>query len=266
MKPAVTSNTTLLVERARVLVVEDEPDLREAIVAYLTLEAIDAVGVGSLAEAEAWRMQHDFDILILDLGLPDGDGLQWLETLPTLDRRGVLVLTARGTPAQRITGLRAGADAYLVKPVALEELSLHVRKLFARLHTAPIHASGHAVTGTGSLSSPATCQLNAKTWMLTAPNGRALLLKHSERLLLQALLSPAGEVLSKKRVIESQGGNSDAFDYRRIETLVRRLRIRCRESLDTELPVQTIYGRGLAFTESGAVVHDTELSGASRRR
>ena len=266
MKTALTPNTASLAERARVLVVEDEPDLREAIVAYLTLEAIDAVGVGSLADAQAWRDQHDFDILILDLGLPDGDGLRWLEALPALDQRGVLVLTARGAPAQRIVGLRAGADAYLVKPVALEELSLHVRKLFARIHTSQIQASGTAIAASSSLSRSASWQLNAKTWVLTAPNGKTLLLKNAERLLLQALLSPAGEVLSKERVVESQGGNPDGFDYRRIETLVRRLRIRCRESLDAELPVQTIYGRGLAFTETGAVVHDTDLTGGSRRR
>ena len=266
MKPASHPDTTSRAERARVLVVEDEPDLREAIVAYLTLEAIDAVGVGSLAEAEAWRLRHDFDILILDLGLPDGDGLQWLEALPALDQRGVLVLTARGTPAQRVTGLRAGADAYLVKPVALEELSLHVRKLFARIHAIPLQAARPAVTASASIARPTGWQLNAKTWVLTAPNGGTLLLKHAERLLLQALLSPAGEVLSKERVVASQGGNPDGFDYRRIETLVRRLRIRCRESLDTELPVQTIYGRGLAFTETGAVVHDSDLTGASRRR
>jgi DNA-binding response OmpR family regulator len=261
-------------KRAKVLVIEDEPDLREAIVSYLALEAIDAKGVGTLAEADAWRVANDFDIVVLDLGLPDGDGVRWLEAAPAVGLRGVIMLTARGAPAQRVTGLRAGADAYLVKPVALEELALTIRNLFARIDTP---ASGSAVPGSaiagpaigGSTlpeSRPPIWQLNTRTWILTAPNGNAMLLKHSERLLLEALLSPAGEVLTKERVVQSQGAKPDAFDYRRVETLLRRLRIRCRDTLASELPVQTIYGRGLAFTEAGEVIRETGAPHVGRGR
>lgn len=261
-------------KRAKVLVIEDEPDLREAIVSYLALEAIDAKGVGTLAEADAWRVANDFDIVVLDLGLPDGDGVRWLEAAPAVGLRGVIMLTARGAPAQRVTGLRAGADAYLVKPVALEELALTIRNLFARIDTT---ASGSAIAGSaiagpaigGSTlpeSGPPVWQLNTRTWILTAPNGNAMLLKHAERLLLEALLSPAGEVLTKERVVLSQGAKPDAFDYRRVETLLRRLRIRCRDTLASELPVQTIYGRGLAFTEAGVVIRETGAPHVGRGR
>lgn len=256
-------------KRASVLVIEDEPDLREAIVAYLSLEAIDATGVGTLAEADAWRTDHDFDIVVLDLGLPDGDGVRWLEAAPPLGLRGVIMLTARGAPAQRVTGLRAGADAYLVKPVALEELALTIRKLFARIHSL---ALGPAIAGPDVRAStlpdtrPPAWQLNTRTWALTAPNGKTMLLKHSERLLLEALMSPAGEVLTKERVVESQGARPEAFDYRRVETLLRRLRIRCRDTLESELPVQTIYGRGLAFTEAGVVIRETGTPHVGRGR
>lgn len=231
--------------RARVLVVEDEADLREAIVSYLALEACVAAGVGTLAQAQAWCLHNAFDVLVLDLGLPDGDGLAWLEQSGLLGSRGVLILSARGAPPQRLAGLRAGADAYLVKPVPLEELALQIQRLYARIGTAgtpPPHAP-----------QASAWQLNSKTWVLTAPNGRGLPLKHAERQLLQALMSPAGEVLSKERIIESQGADPERFDYRRIETLIRRLRLRCRDSLGVELPIQTIYGRGLAFTEPADV-------------
>jgi len=262
-KPLHGALPALIAPPARVLLIEDEPDLREAIAAYLSLEAMQVSGVGTLADANAWAAENDFDILILDLGLPDGDGVSWLESLPSLGTRGVVILTARGSPAQRLTGLRAGADAYLVKPIALEELALTVRKLFARIQvTAP--APLLATVGSPR-TEPAIWQLNAQTWMLTAPNGKSLLLKHSERLLLEALLGPAGEVLSKDRVVASQGAKADGFDYRRIETLIRRLRLRCRDALDTELPVQTIYGRGLAFTEAGVVVRETGRPPTGRR-
>lgn len=241
-------------DRPRVLVIEDEQDLREAIVTYLNTEPVSAQGAATLAEASAWCEADDFDILILDLGLPDGDGMRWLRETTSVRQKGVLILTARGLPAQRIDGLKAGADAYLVKPVALEELALQVQNLFARIGvsadstTAQPRETAKARPGTGGW------RLNATTWMLTSPNGKSLLLKHTEKALLQALMKPAGEVLSKERIIDTQGGRADSYDYRRVETLIRRLRTRCREALDTELPVQTIYGRGLAFTEPGSVV------------
>lgn len=72
-------HTTIARESPRVLIVEDEPDLREAIAAYLNAENIVARSAGSLAEASAACEADTFDILILDLGLPDGDGAQWLE-------------------------------------------------------------------------------------------------------------------------------------------------------------------------------------------
>jgi len=253
MNPAATHHTLQRPgQTARVLVVEDEPDLREAIVAYLSLDAMAVTGVGGLAQARSWCDGNDFDVLILDLGLPDGDALAWLQESNALGHRGVLILTARGAPAQRLEGLRAGADAYLVKPVPLEELALHVKRLFARVG-APSAPIPDIEVKAAPAAEPPLWRLNSQTWILTAPNGRGLLLKHAERLLLQALMHPAGEVLSKERVIESQGADPENFDYRRIETLIRRLRIRCRDSLGTELPIQTVYGLGLAFTESASV-------------
>ena len=96
MNPATTHPTPLSPDRpARVLIVEDEPDLREAIVAYLSLDAVAISGVGSLAQAQSWCEANDFDVLILDLGLPDGDALAWLQESGVLGDRGVLILTAR---------------------------------------------------------------------------------------------------------------------------------------------------------------------------
>lgn len=244
--------------RPRVLVVEDETGLREAIVSYLSLDACVTAGVGTLAQAQAWCAQNAFDVLVLDLGLPDGDGLAWLEASGLLGSRGVLILSARGSPPQRLAGLRAGADAYLVKPIPLEELALQIQRLYARI--------GTAATPQPDPTPLPAWELNSRTWVLVAPNGRGLLLKHAERQLLQVLMGPAGEVLSKERIIESQGADPESFDYRRIETLIRRLRIRCRDTLETELPIQTIYGRGLAFTEPANVIQGLSTARHPRAR
>lgn len=235
----------------RILVIEDEPDLREATVSYLATEHMQVHGVETLRQANEWCRDHEFDILVLDLGLPDGDGLSWLQqALSVKKSKGVIIMTARGQSEHRLQGLRAGADAYLVKPVPMEELALHISNLFGRLQTLPAETRAPAPA---ARTPEALWQLNAKTWHLIAPNGKRLLLRHSEKTLLQALLSPAGDMLSKDQIIQSQTTNPMSYDYRRIETLVRRLRERCKESLDLHLPIQTIYGKGLAFTEPGKV-------------
>ena len=73
---------------ARILVVEDEPELRDSLIEYLMMEGMDAHGVKSLADAHAWMVANDFDILLLDLGLPDGDGLQWLQQRQDIRNKG----------------------------------------------------------------------------------------------------------------------------------------------------------------------------------
>ena len=252
-----------------VLVVDDEAPIRLFLRSSLEAKGYRVAESDSLTSARLQVAAQAPGIVLLDLALPDGDGVRWLEAAPPLGLRGVIMLTARGAPAQRVTGLRAGADAYLVKPVALEELALTIRKLFARIHSL---ALGPAIAGPDVRAStlpdtrPPAWQLNTRTWALTAPNGKTMLLKHSERLLLEALMSPAGEVLTKERVVESQGARPEAFDYRRVETLLRRLRIRCRDTLESELPVQTIYGRGLAFTEAGVVIRETGTPHVGRGR
>ena len=220
----------------QVLIVEDDPDLREAMVAYLNTELIAADGVGSLAGALTWQKTHDFDILVLDLGLPDGDGMKWLAKTPDREAKGLIIMTARGTAEQRITGMRAGADAYLVKPVPMEELVLHIKNLFRRLADA---APPRKVW-----------QLHRRRWQLLTPEGLSLSLTHSETRLLAALAAGNGDAVVKASIIRALGFDPLTYDDRRLEALVRRLRQKCLENTTLQIPLQTVYGQGYAFTET----------------
>lgn len=86
-------------------------------------------GASSLAATQAAMAAHDYDVLILDLGLPDGEVLAWLQTPQDLRNKGAIIPTARGDEISRISGVRAGADAYLVKSVLREEIALLIRNL-----------------------------------------------------------------------------------------------------------------------------------------
>lgn len=223
---------------ARVLVVEDESDLREATVAYLQLEGFRAVGVGSLAAAERLLQAQDFGLLVLDLGLPDGDARLWLEQRDDLLDKGIIMTTARGERGERIAGVQAGADCYLVKPVDLDELVGLARNLLRRLR----HEVAQAWT------------LDGVKWILQAPDACPIKLTHSELVILGALARRAGEAVSRDELAAALGHDPLVYDPRRLEILVRRLRGKVGDALGFALPLETVHGQGYAFAAPITVI------------
>lgn len=217
---------------ARLLVVEDEPDLRDALVSYLNMEGMHTHGVGNLSDAQCWMTANDFDILLLDLGLPDGDGVSWLKMRQDLRDKGVIITTARSDALSRVTGIRAGADVYLVKPVLPEEIVSLVDNLMRRLH-------GQA---------PSTWVLDNTGWRLLAPDGSYLKLTNSEHVLLERLAQSVGQAVSREDLVRSLGHNPEHYDFRRLEILVRRLRNKAQDTWRISLPLDTAHRQGYAFT------------------
>ena len=172
------------------------------------------------------------DVLVLDLGLPDGDGLEWLRAQPHFKDKGVIVLTARGAPSERIAGVRAGADAYLVKPVLMEELATLVGNLMRRL----------------AAVAPRVWQISALDWQITSPDGRQVKLTNTEYRLLSALARTPGQPLDRDAIALALGHDPRHYDQRRLEITVRRLRNKAIEALGQPLPLETVHRQGYAFT------------------
>jgi DNA-binding response OmpR family regulator len=229
---------SLLMNRSpRVLLIEDEAPLRQATVAFLSLDGFEAHGVGSLSEAEQWMQANAFDVLLLDLGLPDGDGLEWLTARQTLlAEKGVIITTARGENTDRIAGARAGSDIYLVKPVALEELSATVGNLQRRL---------------AAMVQPATSwRIDCATWQLYTPAGQSVKLTGSEMAVMGALARQPGVTVPRDDLIMELGCKPDSYDPRRMEILVRRLRNKVSDHTDTMLPLETVHRQGYVFVNA----------------
>lgn len=222
----------------RVLVIEDEADLQEALVTYLNIEGFTADGVSSLSAASQWIRTHQFDVLILDLGLSDGDGLQWLVQNEMLRQKGVIITTARGDSKQRIEGIRSGADVYLVKPIQLEELASLVSNLMRRIQAPTLPQ----------------WTLSKMNWTLNSPTGVSVKLTHSEAVLLQKMADHPGQAIARQDLVISLGHNPETYDFRRMEILVRRLRNKIRDALGDELPLETVHKVGYAFTSPLKVV------------
>lgn len=117
----------------KILVVEDEPNLNNEICSYLDNERFECVGVSNKFDAEDELLQSRFAIVLLDINLPDGTGLELLEWMRSerMDS-GVIIISARDSFDDRIVGLDSGADDYLTKPVHLPELNARVKALIRR--------------------------------------------------------------------------------------------------------------------------------------
>lgn len=221
----------------RLLLVEDSDRLR-ALVAETIREAgwrLDAVA--SLGEAEAALTSAGYDLVLLDLGLPDGDGLDLVRALRRAgDRTPVLVLTARGAVDERVAGLDAGADDYLAKPFNNRELLARARALLRRapLAVQPIVAAG-ALTF-DSATQEVRC--GAQTIPLTP----------RERALLEILMRNLGRV-TPKRVLEEKLSAFDAeISTNALELALSRLR-RKLAPYPTRAGIETVRGIGYLMRE-----------------
>jgi DNA-binding response OmpR family regulator len=241
-RPAVIKSFTMAldpvsssIEVMRILVVDDEVDLADAVAKGLRREgyAVDVANGG--VEAIDKASHTEYDLVCLDLTMPDMDGLEVCEALraqaeePSLPR--VLMLTARDTVEDRITGLDAGADDYLVKPFDFGELTARVRTLLRRDSSA-----GSALLTVGDLTLDDTRHLARR-------GERGLDLTAKEFALLRYFMSHPGEVLSQEQLLEHVWDeHADPFTNT-VRVTVGTLRRKV--TLDDERSLfETVIGRG----------------------
>jgi DNA-binding response OmpR family regulator len=215
----------------RVLVVEDDPDIVELLVHYLTRDGweVDAVENGrrSLEKLQGGR----YELVILDLQLPGLDGLSVCAELrrdPRTRHVPVVMLTARGDEADRIVGLEMGADDYIIKPFSPKELVARVRALFRRMDR---DAETPTLTFDALQVDP---ERHTVRWA-----GRPVRLTAKEFALLVALLEARGRVLSRQALLEKVWGYSYAERTRTVDVHVRRLREKLPELAPAILTVKS---------------------------
>lgn len=199
----------------RILLVEDDRPLAEALTALLAAAgyAVDTVHDGEAAEALA--AAERFDLVILDLNLPRMDGLSVLRAMRNRSNdAAVMILTARGAPEDRVRGLDLGADDYMAKPFDIREFEARVRSLLRR--QAGLRAASVTLGGV-------TLDLNTR---LFSAGGQPMDLPARERALLELLFTRAGKVVAKETIVQSLTTLDDILSDNAIEQYVSRLRRR----------------------------------------
>lgn len=218
-----------------VLLTEDNALIASGIVAGLQAQGFGVAHAATAAQADALLRTARFDLLILDLGLPDEDGLNFLQRLR---RRGidlpVLILTARDAVTERVSGLQAGADDYLVKPFDLRELAARLHALLRRAAGRTTHLVEH-----GPLTyDPAACT--------TSLAGQPVELSRREQALLQALLHNPGRVLSAEQLKDAVYGLGEDVESNALNVHIHYLRRKLGNGI-----VETVRGLGYRLGAAG---------------
>ncbi|MFI9780292.1 response regulator transcription factor [Streptomyces sp. NPDC051956] len=217
----------------KILVVDDEPEVRAAVEDGLTVEGYEVRGardgLDALSAVSSWQP----DALVLDVMMPVLDGLGVCRQLRAMgDRTPVLVLTALDSVSERVDGLDAGADDYLVKPFALDELVARVRALLRRAAPAP--------TEGGLAYADLVLDPDTRTGRR---GGRPLEFSRTEAALLELLMRHPGQVLPRELILELVWGRDFGPDSNSLAVYVGYLRRKLEAGGETRL-VHTVHGIG----------------------
>ena len=230
----------------RILIVDDDPEIRRLLVDYLARNGFDAIAARDGREMWQALERHSVDLVVLDLMLPDTDGLTLCRNLrakagsssnPNLP---VLMLTARGEETDRIIGIEMGADDYLVKPFNPRELLARIKSILRRTRALPPNLAPEAAR----FLAFAEWTLDTAERLLTAPDGVVTPLSGGEYRLLRILLDHPNRVLTRDQLTEMiHGREAEPFD-RAIDVQVSRLRQRLRDDSREPVLLKTVRGEG----------------------
>ncbi len=227
----------------RLGVLEDDAQLREGIIIPgLRYFGFEVTGAGSAAELYRHMLSHRFDMVVLDIGLPDESGLSVVQHLREISTLGIVMLTSNTGQDDHIRALTNGADAFLNKPVNIEVLAATLHSVARRLMAVP-------GTGPGIVSSGGTghWRLDTDDWCLVTPGGKALPLTAPERCILRILMAVRGEPVSREQLIGALTSDIYEFDPHRLEMMVHRLRRKAQDAAGQPLPLLTSRGQGYLF-------------------
>jgi len=223
--------------KMKLLIIEDEQGLRESIEKYFTEEGIICECCSNLETAIDKITLYNYDCILLDIGLPDGEGFTLLEHLKLIGKNeGVLIISARNSLDDKIKGLNLGADDYLTKPFHLAELKARVAAIFRR-----------KVFNTNNILNYDGISINLSAREVEV-NSTPIILTRKEYDMLLYFIANKGKVISKNAIAEHLWGDeidlTDSFDF--IYTHIKNIRKKLLEAGHKDY-LKSVYGVGYKF-------------------
>lgn len=239
--------------RPKVLLLDDDDQISRLLDEALSEDGCDVLIVRTIAEFQQKQADQRFDIYIVDLGLPDGNGLSLIQELAQDPTCGVIIVSGRAAETDRVVGLEIGADDYITKPFRVREVLARVHAVLRRLqkHPAPpTHPAGAPEPGAspGGAIDFDGYRLDLGARQLYGPDGSEITLTTAEFNLLVALLRHRGQVLNRDQLMNAiKGRDWESYD-RAVDSIVSRLRRKMPTPEGRSHYIRTVHGIGYAFS------------------
>jgi len=229
-----------MAEIGKILLVEDDTDLRESLHEYLHLSGFHVCSVGSGMEFYPQLNSGQFAVAIIDIGLPDQSGYVLAEYCRTNTNLRIIIITANDTPDARLESYKAGGDLFFSKPLDTEELAAAIKNLVTR--------KAQSNTSPSTVEDTSQWRLDKSKWILISPDGDSIKLTAKELIIVETMGASAGTPIERKTLLQKLYPRVDSYTSRSLDTLMRRLRSKCFEQTQKTLPIQTVHGTGFCFS------------------
>ena len=240
------SETASVGAKATILIVDDEPDVREVLEEYFVAHGYAVMGAESASAARAIAAAHSIDLALVDIHMPGEDGLSLARHLrERYAKIAIVMLTSAATVVDRIVGLEMGADDYVPKPFDPRELAARVKSVLRRTSSAGRAELGAARVRIGR------CVLDIEAHRLTDETGAEVAMSPLEFDLLKALAEHPNRALSRERILNLNQRDWDPFD-RSVDLRIMRLRKKIEPDPEHPRFIRTIRNEGYIFVPDGA--------------
>ena len=221
----------------KVLVLEDEENIRSFVVINLKRAGYEAVEAGTGEEAlEKLKQNPDIKVALLDIMLPGIDGFEVCRRIRATDNNiGIIMLTARTQEMDKVTGLMTGADDYMTKPFSTAELTARIDALFRRV-------GGNENKDNSEISQPPFL-LNTRNRTLEK-NGTRIKLTQVEYSIIKLFMDNPGKALSREEILDAVWGKEYLGELKIVDVNIRRLRIKIEDDAQTPTYITTVWGYG----------------------
>lgn len=222
-----------------IAILDDEPEIRRLLSSALEEAGFRTQSFARALEFEAALRRITPEACLIDLGLPDRDGLALVHRLATESGAAIIIISGRAQVQDKVTGLELGADDYIIKPFEPAEVVARIR---ARLRR-PAQAPGRS----GQTVRFADWTADFDRYMLTAPDGSEAPLSHAEAEVLRMFIDNPRRLITRSQMLDTLGGTAgDSFD-RAMDVRISRLRTKLGEDPKNPRLIKTIYGAGYIF-------------------
>jgi len=225
----------------RIVVVDDEPDFLQDLVDFLSIQGFSVTGVEDGEGLISILAERNVDLVVLDLLLPDTDGLEIAGRIRKTSNMGILVLSNLSEAETQVAALKLGADAYLTKNSDLFVIDATVRSILRRLKNEKLSLDKLTKHNNSDWL------LDASSWTLSAPNQSTVELNAAERAIVALLLQKPGESVDRLTMLGVIGKADTAENLRYLDVVIQRLRKKIQQHCGMKVPIKGLYGKGYVF-------------------